>query len=104
MSNLLISCELTAPPSEVSAFRSLTLYATVFKELDCLVEINNKEEIDFYYNWLKHRYAYDFVKAIICKGEENGVRLDYRRIQRITLNNLNDLICVVSMITVKPLI
>ena len=54
--NLLISGELTAPPSEVSAFRSLTLYATVFKHLDCLVEVP-KQEIDFYHKWLKDKYA-----------------------------------------------
>ena len=48
--NLLIDCELTAPPSEIGAFRTLTLYATVFYQLDCLIEAK-PEEIDYYYNW-----------------------------------------------------
>ncbi len=95
--NLLISGELTAPPSEVSAFRSLTLYATVFKQLDCLVEVQ-KEEMDFYYKWLKDKYALDFVKQFVCVGETSGFRLQYSRIKKLTYNNLNDLIFVVSMI------
>lgn len=95
--NLLISGELTAPPSEVSAFRSLTLYATVFKHLDCLVEVP-REEIDFYHRWLKDKYAYDFVKEIVYIGETSGFRLQHSRIKKLTYNNLNDLIFVVSMI------
>jgi len=95
--NLLISSELTAPPSEVSAFRTLTLYATTFKQLDCLVEVD-KNEIDFYYKWLKDRYALDFVKQFVYIGETTGFRLQYSRIKKLTYNNLNDLIFVVSMI------
>ena len=95
--NLLISGELTAPPSEVSAFRSLTLYATVFKNLDCLVEVD-RQEIDFYYKWLRDKYAYDFVKQMVYRGEEQGFRLQYGNIKKLTYNNLNDLIFVVSMI------
>ena len=87
--NLLISGELTAPPSEVSAFRSLTLYATVFKHLDCLVEVQ-KDEIDFYYKWLRDKYAYDFVKEIVYIGETTGFRLQHTRIKKLTYNNLND--------------
>ena len=94
--NLLISCELTSPPSEVSAFRSLTMYATIFKKMDCLIEAN-PEEIDFYYNWLKRNYACDFVKQFVKHKEVTGIRLNYDRIHRITYNNLNDLIFVVSM-------
>jgi hypothetical protein len=95
--NLLISGELTAPPSEVSAFRTLTLYATVFKKLDCLVEVQ-KEEMDFYYKWLKDKYALDFVQQFVYIGETNGFRLQHSRIKKLTYNNLNDLIFVVSMI------
>jgi hypothetical protein len=94
--NLLISGELTAPPSEVSAFRTLTLYATTFKNLDCLVEVQ-PSEIDYYYHWLKNKYALDFVKQLVCVGEETGFKLQYSHIKRLTYNNLNDLIFVVSM-------
>ena len=95
--NLLISSELTAPPSEVSAFRSLTLYATTFKQLDCLVEVQ-KDELDFYYKWLKDKYALDFVKEFVYIGETTGFRLQYSRIKKLTYNNLNDLIFLISMI------
>lgn len=95
--NLLISSELTAPPSEVSAFRSLTLYATTFKQLDCLVEVE-KDQKDFYYKWLKDKYALDFVKEFVYIGETTGFRLQYSRIKKLTYNNLNDLIFLISMI------
>ena len=94
--NLLISGELTAPPSEVSAFRTLTLYATTFKNLDCLVEVQ-PGEIDYYYHWLKDKYALDFVRQLVYVGEETGFKLKYSNIKRLTYNNLNDLIFVVSM-------
>lgn len=94
--NLIISCELTAPPSEIGAFRNLTHYATVFKKMDCLVEAE-PDEVDFYYTWLKRNYAYDFVKQFVKKREVSGIRLNYDRIQRLTFNNLNDMIFVVSM-------
>ena len=95
--NLLISGELTAPPSEVSAFRTLTLYATVVKKLDCLVEVQ-PNEIDFYYRWLKEKYAMDFVREFVTVGEVSGFRLRHDSIKKLTFNNLNDLIFVVSMI------
>ena len=94
--NLLISGELTAPPSEVSAFRNLTLYATTFKNLDCLVEVQ-PSEIDYYYHWLKDKYALDFVRQLVYVGEETGFKLQYSHIKRLTYNNLNDLIFVISM-------
>lgn len=87
--NLIISGELTAPKSEVGAFRSLTLYATVFKSMDCLVECQN-EEIDFYYKWLKSNYSYDFVKQMVKKNEETGVIIRYsEKVNRITFDNLS---------------
>jgi len=95
--NLLISGELTAPPSEVGAFRDLTLYATIFRHLDCLVEVE-RGEADYYYNWLKNKYAFDFVREIVYIGEERGARLHYRSIRRITFNNLSDLITMVSTV------
>lgn len=95
--NLLISGELSAPPSEVSAFRTLTLYATIFKHMDCLVEVQ-KEEIDYYYNWLRNKYAMDFVRQFVILGEETGYRLQYSSIKKITYNNLDNLISVINNI------
>lgn len=95
--NLLISGELSAPPSEVSAFRTLTLYATIFKHMDCLIEVQ-KEEIDYYYKWLRNKYALDFVRQFVVLGEEKGYRLQYSSIQKITYNNLDTLISVINRI------
>lgn len=83
--NLLINCELTAPPSEIGAFRSLTLYATIFYKMDCLIEAN-PGEVDFYYKWLKRNYAYDFVKQFVNHKEVAGKRIIA---DRLTFNNLN---------------
>jgi pantothenate kinase-related protein Tda10 len=95
--NLIISCELTAPPSEVSAFRSLTMYATIFKKMDCLIEAD-PEEIDFYYTWLKRNYAHDFIRQFVRRKEVTGVEFRYDSIQRITHNNLNELILAVNTV------
>ncbi len=87
--NLIISGELTAPKSEVGAFRLLTLYATVFKNMNCLVECR-KEEIDFYYKWLKNNYSYDFVKQIVSINEEKGICIRHsKKIDTITFDNLS---------------
>lgn len=90
--NLIISGELTAPKSEVGAFRTLTLYATVFKGLDCLVECRN-DEIDHYYHWLKRNWSYDFVRQMVRVNEEKGFVIRYSKyVDRITYNNLGQFI------------
>ena len=90
--NLIISAEYTAPPSEVYAFRDLTLYATLFRRLDCLVEAR-AEEIDFYYKWLCGKYAKDYVKQLIRLGEErDGIKIRYRTSDRLTFDNLDSFI------------
>ena len=86
--NLLIDCILTAPPSEIGAFRSVTLYATVFKKYDCLI-VANSDEIDYYYKWLKNKGAYDFIKQFVLPQTETGKMLNFKR---ITYNNLNNVI------------
>jgi pantothenate kinase-related protein Tda10 len=94
--NLIISAEFTAPPSEVSVFRTLTMYATLFRSMDCLVEAN-KHEIDYYYKWLRDKYAKDYIKQMICIGEETGIFIKYNvRYDRLTLNNLNNFISLIE--------
>ncbi len=93
--NVIINCVLTAPPSEIYAFRTFTLYATVFHNYTCLVEVS-KDEIDFYYRWLKNKYALDFVKQLIYLNEEHGIRIDTNISDRITLDNLNKFIEVIK--------
>lgn len=94
--NLIISGELTAPKSEVGAFRTLTLYATVFRGLDCLVECQ-ENEIDVYYKWLKRNWSYDFIKAMVKIDEERGILLRYSKLVNcITFNNLNEYILILK--------
>jgi hypothetical protein len=90
--NLIISGELTVPSSEVAAFRTLTLYATIFKRLDCLVECKN-EEIDLYYHWLKNNWSYDFVEAMVRIDEEKGIKIRQSKyVDRLTFNNLDQFV------------
>lgn len=86
--NLLIASELSAPPSEIGAFRTLTLYATIFKHYDCLVVVK-REEIDYYYKWIKNAGAHDFIREFVYPNTERGIII---RHNRITFNNLHQLI------------
>ena len=93
--NLIISAEFVAPPSEVEAFRALTLYATVFHNMDCLVEAN-RTEIDFYYHWLRGKYSYDFVKSMVYLNEERGKKIKYNVVaDRLTFNNLRNFVVLI---------
>ena len=69
--NLIISAEYSAPPSEIYAFRTLTMYASVFKGYECVVEVTNWEEVDRYYKWLKGNYIYDYIKDMVNQLEGN---------------------------------
>lgn len=90
--NLIISGELVIPPSEVAAFRTLTLYATTFKHLDCLVECR-AEEIDLYYSWLKRKWSYDFVRGMVKIDEVRGIKIRHSKyIDRLTFNNLDQFV------------
>ena len=68
---LLIDAELTEPPSETTLFRDVTLYATIFKGRDVILE-SSPEMKDFYYKWLKSRGAFDFIKDILDYEKESG--------------------------------
>lgn len=87
--NLIISGEYSIPPSELYAFRTLTMYANIIKHYDCLIEVQ-KENVDYYHKWLKSKYLYDFIEDLIYLNEENGVKIKYNiHNDRITYNNLN---------------
>jgi len=68
---LLIDAALTEPPSETTLFRDVTLYATIFRGKDVVLE-SCPEMKDFYYKWLKSRGAFDFVQDILDYGREKG--------------------------------
>jgi hypothetical protein len=75
--NLIIVSHLSSdPPSEGLYFRYLTMMAK--HELDYTVTIEaEKDEVDFYYNFLKERGWFDFIDDIILpEWREEGVRID----------------------------
>jgi hypothetical protein len=99
---VIIDSELSDPPSSRTCFRDATLYASVFKKLDVLVECTPKR-LDFYWRWLKQGGALDFIDQFILFGEVSGTsirkdiggtlniaRLDEVTLSRVTcfLNNI----------------
>ncbi len=75
--NLIISSELSSdPPSEGLYFRFITMVAKEDLGCDVLIE-SNKENIDFYYNFLKKKGWFDFVDDFVLpEWREEGIRLD----------------------------
>lgn len=61
------------PPTSISCFRDLTLYAHLFNKYFVLIEAEPK---DPYYRYLKKAGAMDYVDDIILPGEETGIRID----------------------------
>lgn len=79
---LLIDAALTEPPSDTTLFRDITLYATVFRGRDVVLE-TSPEMKDFYYKWLKAHGAFDFVQDILDYGKEEGftIRCKYSNLK-----------------------
>jgi hypothetical protein len=71
---LLIDSALTEPPSSITLFRDITLFANVFKNRDVLLESRNSMK-DFYYDWLKSQGAFDFVSDIVPYHAEKGLSI-----------------------------
>jgi len=74
---LLIDGFLTEPPSETTLFRDITLYASVFKNMDVVIE-SDPEMKDLHYNWLKAHGAFDFVQDIVNYNVETGMSIRYK--------------------------
>ena len=74
---LLINGFLTEPPSETTLFRDITLYASVFKDMDVVIE-SDPDMKDLYYNWLKKHGAFDFVQDIVNYNVESGLSIRYK--------------------------
>ena len=68
---VIIESTLTAPPSEVCLFRDITLFSRIFLQENVVLECE-KEEIDFYYKWLKDKAAWDYVEDFIKPNTETG--------------------------------
>jgi hypothetical protein len=71
---LIIDATLTEPPSEVSAFRDITLYSSIFLNYDVLIECERQTQ-DLYWYWLKNRGAFDFIEDFVEKNQEHGITM-----------------------------
>lgn len=74
--NLLIDESLVLPPSEIHCFRDVTLYSSVFRDLQILVESYQK---DLVWRLMKHYGAFDFVEDIVEPASEDGLVLGLSR-------------------------
>ena len=87
---LIIDAELSAPPSEVTLFRDITLFSSCFLKKDVILECK-KEERDYYYKWLKNRGSWDFVEDMVKPRSEYGLSIRTNKanivIPRINYNN-----------------
>ena len=95
--NLLIDGKLTLPPSEVSCFRDVTLYGSVFGKFNILIDPRQIQK-DMVWMWLKQNGAHDFVDYILSsKDFETGIKLSSRKtcnicVTSITADNLSFII------------
>jgi hypothetical protein len=73
--NLIIDSSFSEPPSSISCFRDVTLYAKTFVFEDIILECAPGTRM-IYWNWLKSHGAHDFVSDLIKIGEkESGYRI-----------------------------
>ena len=98
--NLIINSLFSAPPSEMSCFRDVTLYGKTFIGDDVLIKCQ-KGTRSFYWKWLKNHGAHDFVSSLILEHEnEHGFYISNKggnlNIDRITCENLNFIISSIN--------
>ncbi|MBT7437972.1 MAG: hypothetical protein HN786_05050 [Cellvibrionales bacterium] len=65
---LIIDSALSEPPSEVSCFRDVTLYAKVYCCEDVLLRCKNGTR-SIYWDWLKRHGAHDFISYLLTEDE-----------------------------------
>lgn len=100
---LIIKAELSNPPTEALAFRTLTMLARSNLSLHSIVEVEDCFK-DMYYHYLKVKCLMDFVDQLITPEEnEAGIRIGVVtsknqsiNIDRITFQNLFWLLGILS--------
>lgn len=96
---LLIDALLSEPPSSITLFRDITLFARVFKGKDVLLECDIAER-DLYWHWLKRHGAFDFIDDIVEYDVESGLTIRLKsqpgpanlKVRRIGYYNFNKII------------
>ena len=97
---LIIDAELTAPPSEVTLFRDITLYSNIFLKKNVVLECK-KSDRDFYYKWLREKAAWDYVEDFIQPKTEGGIAIRIESgnivVPRINYYNFGEIINKLSI-------
>ena len=75
---VIIDARFTEPPSSVSVFRDVSLYASIFLNSNVLVECSRKDR-DLYWYWLKNKGAFDYVNDFVDPNSEMGILISYLR-------------------------
>ena len=108
---LLVNVDLTNPPTSLTCFRTLTLFAKLYLKYDVLLETD--AEKDTHFHFLRDMGCMDFVDDIVILGEETGIRIDHQLrfaptyiVDRIDVHNINLILSYLgldlSMLTKKP--
>lgn len=92
MRNLIIRAELVNPPSELVAFRTLTLMSKIeifAPKYLTLIEVE-REFQDIYYSYMKEKGVFDYIDDIVYpEWNLKGVRIGPPRVDRINSVNIN---------------
>ena len=94
---LIIESCLSEPPSQISCFRDITLYAKTYIFEDILLECPPGTRA-MYWRWLKSYGAHDFISELIKQTDmEYGYTIKTANdanitVDRIDVENLNDII------------
>ena len=102
---LIIESCLTEPPSEISCFRDVTLFAKTFIFEDVLLECKEGTR-SIYWKWLKQYGAHDFISQLIKDTEkEHGFTIKTQRgnltTDRIICENLNYIVSRLQLVCKK---
>ena len=99
---LIIESCLSEPPSEISCFRDVTLYAKTFLFEDILLECKEGTR-SIYWEWLKRHGAHDYISQLV-KEEEREIGFTIKTQQanlvtdKINCNNLNEIVYRLNML------
>ena len=74
MMPIIIDATLSEPPSSVTCFRDVTLYANCFIKKNVVIECDRNMR-DIYWHWLKRYGAFDFVADIVDPFTERDISI-----------------------------
>jgi hypothetical protein len=70
---LILDASLSSPPSELSSFRDVTLYAKIFDYEDVLL-LAEKETRSYYWSWMIRNGIRDYVSDMITPQEGKNLK------------------------------